>query len=81
MVVLAAVLVAPESMDQDPVVVALGHIADALTRLAVVAERAYPPPPDRSQVRPADESAFSRPKLTELTQWEQDDHLARSRLP
>lgn len=51
---------------------ALWMIAEALTRLAVVAERVYPAPPDRAAMIPAPETAFSRPTLKELTAWEQD---------
>jgi len=51
----------------------LMRLADAVTRLAVVAERAVPPTPDRTTVTPAGATALTRPSLQELAQWEHDD--------
>lgn len=67
-------------MTDAPLVEALGAIAQALARLAAVAERVYPPAPDRSTAHPADERAFSRPRLKELAQWEKDDRIRLTRL-
>jgi len=61
----------------EPLVQPLWEIAQALHRLATVAERVYPPPPDRSQVQPAGEEALTRPRLKELAQWEETDDPLR----
>lgn len=53
---------------------ALRAIAQALDRLATVAERVYPPRPDPTTVTPAGERALTRPRLEDLAQWEKDDH-------
>jgi hypothetical protein len=66
--------------DVELIAAALGDIATALQRLATVAERVYPPPPDRSTVTPAPEAAYSRARLKELTQWEHDERILGSRL-
>ena len=58
----------------------LPRLIGVLERLAVVAERAYPAPPDRSGLVPAGEEALRRPSNKDLVQWEQDAKLDATRL-